>query len=305
MDQVTHVVWVGYHQPEMIARNYWDQAMLEEMFAKGNYEHHINFDDTKAINESTEVPAEKVGAVVIVNGRTHTEDAAWITEDMAHLRWVLFIITGDEEALFPWRDIHHPLMRVWVQLPRMNEHNDTSYKLVNGYRPQTRQLLKEIGQQERTHDFFFAGQVTHARREQCYEAARGLPNGILYETREFGREVLPYPEYLKVMSSSKIVLCPSGPESPDSFRVYEALEAGCIPIVDAFSTKHQAPGFWQYLLGDDIPFPIVDYWDKLPVVLPQILKEYPENANRVFAWWQMKKREMFHRLTDDVRELSR
>jgi hypothetical protein len=100
-------------------------------------------------------------------------------------------------------------------------------------------------------------------------------------------------------------MCPSGVESPDNFRLYEALEAGCLPIVDAFSTNNQTPGFWRYLFGDDIPFPIVSYWDELPKLLPELLKDYPRNANRCFSWWQLKKREIKYKLLDDVEELSR
>lgn len=301
----TPVIWVSYHQPEILARGYWDQGILEDTFAKGEFEHHIGFD---WIPEE-EVPADRTGAVVVINGRTHIEDTERLNQDIARLRWCLLIITGDEEALFPWREVHHPLMKVWVQLPRMNEHNDTSFKLVNGYRPTTRALLAQIEPQERTLDWFFAGQINHDRREECYAVLKQFspvyPNSRLFITRRFGEEIVPYEDYIKLLAITKVVPCPSGIETPDSFRVYEALEAGCIPIVDAFSTKNQAPGFWHYLFGNDIPFPIVDYWEKFPAVVDQLLKEYPSNANKVFAWWQLKKRELFWRLIDDVKELSR
>lgn len=302
---MTDVVWLSYHQPEVIARGYWDQGLLEDIFKQGNYEHHDGFaafaNNVKRDNPKGEVP----GAIVIINGRTHVEDADKINADIAALPWVVFIDTGDEEASFHWREVKHPLMRVWVMMPRMNEHNDAHYKLPNGYRPTTRAVLKSIGYQEKRFDWVFIGQVNHDRRKQCVEAAKDLSNGYLITTDKFGDEAggEPYGNYLAAMANSKIALCPSGIESPDNFRLYEALEAGCLPIVDAFSTKHQAPGFWQYLLGEDIPFPIVDYWDKLPELLPQLLRDWPENANRAFAWWQLKKREIKLRLEDDVREL--
>lgn len=298
MDKV-NVIWASYHKPEILARGYWDQGLLEEMFAVGNYEHHSDFDYFKDLEI-------KQGAIVIVNGRTHTRDTEAINTDIAHLKWCLFIDTGDEEALFPWRDVHHPLMRVWVMLPRMNQHDDVSFHIPNGYRPQTKELLDMMPiPDEREYDFFFAGQVTHARREQCVEAARELSNGVIIETHSFGEAAITYPEYLSYLTHSKIALCPSGPETPDTFRVWEALEAGCVPIVDQFATNNQSPGFWQYLLKENPPFPIVSYWDKLPELLPELLKEYPENANRCFAWWQQYKRKLKFRLEDDVKELNR
>jgi hypothetical protein len=193
----------------------------------------------------------------------------------------------------------------------MNVHDDVSFHLPNGYRPTTHEDLKQIGPQGKSVDWFFAGQINHARRDQCAHELRLFiereiyPNGVLVETDGFGKEVMPYKEYLAQMADSKIVLCPSGIESPDNFRLYEALEAGCLPVVDAFSTNNQSPGFWRYLFGDDIPFPIINYWDALPKIMPDLLAGWPENTNKVFAWWQLKKREMKYKLLDDVKELSK
>lgn len=296
-----NVVWKSYHRPEILDRGYWDQGLLEDMFKTMDVRHFYGVD---------EVPKGE-GAIFIINGRTHVEDAAQINKDIAKLPWVVFIDTGDEEAVFPWQDIKHPMLRTWVMLPRMNQHNDVSFKLPNGYRPVTRALLKEIGYQEKTQDWFFAGQVNHERREQCIQELKYLqdsgevPNGTTVTTQEFGKEALPYKDYLTQMAKTKIVLCPSGIESPDNFRLYEALEAGCLPVVDAFSTNFKTPGFWRYLFGNDIPFPIVEYWDELPRLMPELLRDYPRNANKAFAWWQLKKREIKYKLYDDVRELNR
>lgn len=302
MDKI-HIVWKSYHEPEIIARGYWDQGLLEDIF---HQKQELTY---KHVSDVSEVP-DGEGAVFIINGRTHTEDTEAINKDIAKLKWVLFIDTGDEEAVFPWREIKHPVMRVWVMLPRMNQHDDVSYHLPNGYRPTTREMIKQAGYQPHEFDWFFAGQINHDRREQCAHQLRlqveeGNANGNLITTERFGEEKLGYPEYMKIMANSKIVLCPSGIESPDNFRLYEALEAGCVPVVDAFATNNQSYGFWTYLFGEDPPFPVVDYWEKLPQLLPELLRDYPANANRIFAWWQQYKRAMRYKLEDDIKELSK
>lgn len=292
------VIWKSYHEPEAISRGYWDQALLEDTFKRGEFNHHIDFDLT-----------DDSGAIVIINGRMHIEDTEAINADIAKLRWVVFIITGDEEALFPWREISHPMMKVWVMLPRMTEHNDASFKLPNGYRPTTHDMLAAAGQSERVLDYFFAGQNNHERRNQCVDVAKQFQTVYtstkIIETDGFGKEVLPYDQYIKDLTRAKIVLCPSGIETPDSFRVCEALEAGCIPVVDAFSTNFKTPGFWTYLFGENIPFPVLNYWDELPALLPTLLKEWPANANKIFAWWMNYKRDLYWRIIDDVEELSK
>lgn len=300
MDTI-NVVWASYNKPEILARGYWDQGMLEDMFqARGPFQ----FNHTENI---ADVPKGE-GAVFIINGRTHTKNTKAINVDISRLAWCLFIDTGDEEAVFPWREIKHPRMAVWVMLPRMNQHDDVSFHMPNGYRPQTRRILKEIGELPRDIGFFFAGQVTHERRQQCLEAAVQLKdryNGVIVTTKSFGEEKVPYDVYLRNLARSNVALCPSGPETPDNFRLYEALEAGCVPIVDAFSTNHKHPGFWQYLFGNDVPFPVLNYWDELSTVLPQVLSNWDELSVKVSVWWQKYKRDMHDKLISDIKELSK
>lgn len=299
-----NVYWVSYHD-DVIARGYWDNGLLEYIFEQGEYIHHEV--------HCTEFPAVELndGGIFIINGRTHVEDVDKINADIAKLRWVVFIDTGDEEAVFKWEEIKHPLIRMWVMMPRLNRHNDVSFKLPNGFRPNTRSILKEIGYRDKTQDWFFSGQITHERRFQCKQELKYLinsgefPNGTMKISNGFGDEVIPYNEYLEHMAKTKIVLCPSGPESPDSFRLYEALEAGCLPVVDAFSTNNKTPGFWTYMFGEDPPFPVLDYWDKLPKIMPELIKGYPENANKCFAWWQNKKRQIRLKLEHDIKDISK
>lgn len=297
------VIWKSYHKPEAISRGYWDQGILEDTFKRGSFEHHTDFNWIQA----QELAIDQPGAIVVINGRLHGADTKAINNDIAKLRWCLLIITGDEEAVFPWPEIKHPLMKMWVQTPRMNFHNDISYKLVNGYRPETHEIITKISQQERIFDYVFMGQVNHERRQQCFDVIKQfepLYNTYIVGTDAFGKEVVPYPTYLKYLAQSKVVPCPSGIETPDSFRLYEALEAGCIPVVDAFSTNNKTPGFWQFLFGSNPPFPIVNYWDEFPQVLPELLRDYPTNAIKVFAWWQQFKRSLYCRLLDDIKELD-
>lgn len=300
MDKI-NVYWRSYHD-DVLAHGYWDDALLDDTFKRGNFEHHV------IKNQAFPEIEENAGGIFIINGRTHIEDIDKINADIAKLRWVLLIVTGDEEASLPWRDIKHPIMKVWMMLPRMTEHDDTHFKLPNGYRPTTHEDLKKVGIKDRDLDYVFIGQNNHERRNQCVDVARQFQplylKSIVKTTDGFGKEDTPYSEYIAILARSKIVLCPSGVESPDSFRAYEALEAGCIPVVDAFSTSFKTSGFWQYLFGK-VPFPIVSYWDELPQLLPTLLKEYPANVNQIFSWWIRYKRNLYWQIIDDVKELSK
>jgi hypothetical protein len=294
------VIWPSYN-PEAINRGYWDQGILEDMFTRAapyNWQHQEDFEGL----------VEHEGAVVVLNGRMHPDYIEAIQSDLNKLRWVVLIITGDEEAVFPFEEVRHPLLRVWMQLPRMNRHNDVSFKLPNGYRAGSRQILSKIGSSNRVLDFSFIGQVNHPRRQECCDTAESLssryPNRLI-GTDGFGKEAIDQWGYLGILTETRIALCPSGVETPDTFRLYEALEAGCLPIVDAFASKNQDWGFWGYLFKDGVPFPVIPYWDELPNLLPELLKEWPHNANKVSAWWQLQKRNMHNKLIDDIKDISR
>ena len=293
-----NIVWYG--NPEKTEhRVWWDMALLNDLFAN----QIMNTGYTFTQYDGIEALPEGEGAAVVIPSRLWLGKEDEINDSLQRLKFALVIVCGNEEGDFDFQKIRRPMLRVWMQLPRMNQHND-QYKLINGYRPTTHQLVKEAGLQKRTIDYTFIGQNNHERRHQCVDVLNQFhetyPTSVIVETDSFGKEAKPYPEYIKILAQTKIAPCPSGVESPDSFRLYEALEAGCLPVVDAFSTNNKTPGFWHYLFGEELPFPIIPYWSDFPQVLPELLRDYPANANRVSSWWALKKRQLYFKLIEDV-----
>lgn len=262
--------------------SYWDMGFLNEyLFPQFVHKKH----------EVSEMPDIK-GAVVVIPARAQADSVEAINTELNKLDWCVVILTGDEESDFPWRELKHPRMLVWVMSPKQGVHDDAEFKIGSGYRHEEPKILKKIGLVDRDLDWFFAGQVTHEKREKCVEQLKKIDNGALLLTKSFGSGV-PYDEYIGYMAKSKFVVCPSGPVSPDNFRLYEALEAGCIPIADGGD-------YWSYLFGEPVPFPVVTEWDKLPEIFPSLLNNYQATANKVFAWWQLYKRKIADRLETNV-----
>jgi glycosyltransferase involved in cell wall biosynthesis len=65
-------------------------------------------------------------------------------------------------------------------------------------------------------------------------------------------------DYGKLLSHTKIALCPSGYVSRESFRIFEAAKCGCVLIVDDVPTN-----LWYY---DGFPGIIVKDWSDLSVI---------------------------------------
>lgn len=303
------VVWLSYRMPSICARGTWDTGLLERIVDRRAWR-PVDAIDFRSVVGFQELPADADGAVVIIGAQHHhlPQEVERLNADLARLRWVVLMLAGDECSLFPIRQLApHPAMRLWIMTPRRHLHGDVpkhSTFIGEGYREDTPTLLAASAAEaaERPLDWFFAGQVTHQRRQDLVAALRALEGrykGDLVETPGF-LQGLPREEYLRRIASAKVVPCPAGPGTPDSFRLYEALEAGCLPLADAV-TPEGWPGYWLFVYGDNLPFPVVEDWADLPAIMDEALAGWPANANRASAWWQAEKRRLAYRLDDDVR----
>lgn len=236
---------------------FWDQTLLKDLLEDYSGERHI-FVVPGAINDPDEVSMEM---------KDHPK--------------VLVIVTSDEENKFPIKDLYHPDMKVFMTYPNTK---DVDGYLPIGYRPETRELVKENGMSAKKLDWFFSGQINNHSREQLVSIIKDadLGYGLWMPTGGFAQG-MPYKEYMEAMCAAKVVPCPMGNVSPDSFRLYEALEAGCIPVPE---NKE----FWTMLFGE-VPFPVVDHWGELPEIINHF-KDRQDVANKCAAWWQLKKGEL-------------
>jgi hypothetical protein len=91
-------------------------------------------------------------------------------------------------------------------------------------------------------------------------------------------------EYIHEMTNSIFVPCPDG-VNPETFRFYEALEAGCIPLI----VKTEKNADWFKWVSNEIPLVANDNWDDAVRVMytllsnPRRLEVYREQILR--GWW--------------------
>jgi len=156
----------------------------------------------------------------------------------------------------------------------------------------------------RTRIWSFAGEINKSTRQAMIAALRTLDPGFVHPT---GASSNPSPgaaaplgieDYAAILSDTIFAPCPSGWVNLDSFRVCEALEAGCIPVVE------RRPGYdyFQLFLGDH-PMVTIDDWTDAPAAM-RILLDNPETLEqrrRACAdWWQMMRRTLVERVRDHV-----
>lgn len=277
--------------PGSPASDYWDMDMLSDFFKRDPF----NVCEVDLINDGNDF------SVIIIPTRHNYDYVEEINEYINRFHGVVLILAGDEESKFPVEKIKHKNINIWLMTPHAGKIYEGVDRFIGeNYTRHTRNLRKEAPTKDL--NWFFSGQVTHPRRIRCVQELRKLKNGVLIETPGFTQGIEP-DKYMEFMERSKIIPCPSGPATPDTFRFYEALEAGCIPIADAISTINKTEGYWNLLFGEDLPFPIIKDWKEFPDLMNYYIDTFAENSNKIFAWWQMYKRNLFNSLIDDFESL--
>lgn len=280
-------------------RGNWDHGLLMHLAERYRCEEVVS--DTLDVTDGR-------GAIIVASGPQGLKLAAGV---IAKLPWAIFIHASDEGMGYDSSVLRSPTVRTWVQYARQDR-CPADRRLPIGA-PYDTEILVGTEQNPRlpTCDrkwlWAFGGQPGGARRQACIAALRARSDGDLLVTKGFGQG-RTRTDHMHALSQARIALCPPGPHSPDSFRLYEALEAGCLPICDRRGEDWPATAqsYWVHVLGFE-PFPCVDDWSELPALLdtfaadPKLLQERTDAA---VAWWQGYKAEVGRDLMAQVFDLS-
>lgn len=242
------------------------------------------------------------GAVVVLPGGGHDPHA--VTDAVAPLEWVVLAVTSDEGSHFDVDQFHHPVSAVWVQNPRSDRHNPDVRALPVGWTPHIDRRYAGRPPPDKTLRWTFAGQVTHSRRRDAVAAMRRMSGGRLVTSEAF-TEGVPPDEYADMLYDAAVAPCPAGIVTPDTFRCWEALRAGAVPVVDRQAGEWDVPGdYWRRLCGRPPPFKVVDDWSTLPGLVDAIIKRWPRDVVRAGGWWSGWLHRLRRDLAADVATLS-
>lgn len=305
---MSDLLYLSYDK-DVPANDYWDHAFINHLLENKVWSPV----GTTELNYVESINNVGDGAVIVFPARRQSSYVDHLNKDIQRLKWVIIILTGDEAREFPADQISHPNMKLWIMTPNPERHPEGARKIGSGFPPQALEWLSKYKEDafKKEIDYFFAGQITHERR---IEAAKQLE--IIDEFKESNKldgiylfssgftEGMPHKYYYKGLASSKTSPCPSGPESPDSFRLYESLEAGCIPIVDAYSPKLKHDDYWTWFFDEEPPFPVYKELFQIRGYIAESVTQYPQLSNKISSWWQTKKREMCYWLRNDIENLS-
>ncbi|MDO8531197.1 MAG: hypothetical protein Q7T26_03365 [Dehalococcoidia bacterium] len=216
--------------------------------------------------------------------------------------WVLLIHTSDESQQWDTEALRRPGMKIWRQYPQDRR---ADRNLLLGWPPETRELLRDVPRlplAERK-DWVFIGQAQTEERKVlvAHLDHEDFRDGDLLVTDGFGHGIARA-DYLQRMAGAAVAFCPGGNRHPDSFRLYEALEAGCLPACSKSD-------FWPLLISDsgaheNTIHPIFNPGLWVDAVVEGRTEGLQHSANRATAWWLWYKRQLTIDLVEDCCVLS-
>jgi hypothetical protein len=272
----------------------WDQNLLDLLFDNHLYPTGLQF-------KRVDGYPPKSGGILLVPGRYWHERIHDIDDAISSHKWVLLMRVGDEEDTFDVNQVAHPNIKFWLQQPRTDKDYGDARLFGCGFTPHFNSLPAEPS--DKSVDLFLSAQNTHPRRRQAFTALAGEHPGWRVEATEGFTKGLTPEVYRDAMIQTKVAPAPSGPYSADTFRLFEALEAHCVPIADDRSPQWKTLGYWQKIFGE-CPFPVLHDYADLPNLVEEALKDWPANANRIAAWWMRYKRQLARWLVDDLKKLG-
>lgn len=263
----------------------WDHGLLASVFES----------DSRFVQHNTKERLVFDEAIIIM-GKPKDFDS--VTEHLNKFKRGIVILTSDEDSEWDWRSVIPKHLTVWTQYYFHNK-QEIKERLLLGFPTRLKDFSIDTSI-ERIYSCSFVGQVQNPYRQKCIRELKKIPNAFIQIADGFGGvNGLEYQDYLNILCQSKVVLCPSGSMCTDSFRVYEALECGALPIVEPRSPRDM-PGFnyWReanpelHYLGI---LPCVEDWKDISFILKDEIwiKERTEQCQ---IWWTEYKYELKYKL---------
>lgn len=151
------------------------------------------------------------------------------------------------------------------------------------------------GANERKYNWSFAGNINRPDRLKMARNMGYIPGYSFNRGCGFNsKNALSTSSYRDLLLDTIISPCPIGNASFDSFRVYESLECGCIPLIQS----NYSSDYFKNLFGKH-PLPILQDWTEAKEKVDLLLKdkEELENLRQACYWfWQAKKVELKNKI---------
>ena len=116
-------------------------------------------------------------------------------------------------------------------------------------------------------------------RNELIQVLDGVNSSFVHKTNAWNCPTsLSSEQCSEIYKRSKYAPCPMGWIHPDSFRISESLEWGCVPIIK----RHNGMDYFQNIFPGH-PMPVVSSWAEIPSVIEK--EDYCSLRDKVQGWY--------------------
>jgi hypothetical protein len=152
---------------------------------------------------------------------------------------------------------------------------------------------------ERDYKWSFCGQSWKKDRPLMLQSLHGIEPKFVYESNPVSYEMLSGKDYYRIVSQSIFIPCPFGNVNIDTYRLFEALEVGAIPII-LKGHAFQPYGYYNILLGNH-PIPVFSSWKDAGRFMSSLTdRSTIELSEQIRRWYQLFKVDLKVRIKEII-----
>ena len=264
-DNITDKGWGVYHKNNS---NEWIFSILQK----------IKF---KLIKSETELENEDI--LIIVDSSIEKKEDLYFKLKLVCSK-IFLIHLGDETGSYDLTNIYNKFNFVWRTFCLNKFFNNEIVNCIPiGYKSGVR-LMPQTD--SRKNKWAFIGTPHRSSRHDILFQYSDLKPSFSHKTQKFNEKIINTDEMSKILSSTEFIPCPNGFFHPETYRLYEALECECIPIVE------NAFQYYDRLFPNN-PFLKVDKWiDAKPIIKGWTAQQIKEKREECKIWWKNYKKKL-------------
>ena len=197
---------------------------------------------------------------------------------------IFLIHLGDETGAYDSSEIYNNFNYVWRTFCLGKYFNNKKVSCFPiGYKSG---IFFKQDSGKRKYKWAFLGTPHKSSRHDLLFQLSDIKPSFFHKTKKFNDKIIDVNEMSKILASTEFIPCPNGFVHPETYRIYEALECGCIPVVE------NAYKYYDRLFPNN-PFLKVDIW----IEAKEIIKKWRDDQiqkkrDECKMWWNGYKKQL-------------
>ena len=241
----------------------------------------LNKIEFEVIQSEKDLESEDI--LIIVDSSVENKEELYTKLELICSKMFL-IHLGDESGVYDSSLIYNKFNYVWRAFCLNRYFNNKKVScLPIGYKSGTL-FKKEIV--ERKYKWAFLGTPHKSSRHDLLFQFSDIEPSFFHKTKKFNEKIIDVSKMSEILTSTEFIPCPNGFVHPETYRLYEALECGCIPIVE------NAYKYYDRLFPNN-PFIKIDRWiEAKPVIREWGDDQIKQKREECRTWWSQYKNQL-------------